>query len=108
MTDTDIANEQVPAPPTAQQLASAQAFVAAHGKPAKAVVQRIGSAGARVVLIGTDGALGDVVVPSVETGNALVEAVQELEPATWDAETVGALDIGPAHRRRMAGSFTRR
>lgn len=106
MADTET--EQTPAPAGARQLAAARAFVAEHGKPAKAVVERIGRAGARVVLVGADGALGDVVVPSTATGEALVEAIDELEPAVWDAETVGATTIGAKHRRRMAGPLARR
>ena len=74
----------------------------------KAVVQRIGRAGARVLLVGGDGALGDVVVPSVETGEALIEAVEGLERSEWDADTVAATVIGPEHRRRMAGPLARR
>lgn len=105
MADTDTQSKQVPGP---RQLAAARAFVAAHGRPSKAVVQRIGRAGARVVLVGADGALGDVTVPDAGTGDALVEAVEDLEPAKWDAETVGATVIGPAHRRRMAGPRARR
>ena len=73
-----------------------------HG-PSRAVVENIGRAGARVVLVGADGALGDVVVPSPESGEALVEAVENLELAQWDAETVQAAKIGAEHRRRMAG-----
>ncbi|WP_235022743.1 hypothetical protein [Amycolatopsis alkalitolerans] len=88
--------------PTARQLAAARGFVAGHGKPAKAVVESIGRAGARVVLVGADGALGDVIVPSAATGAALVEAVEHLEPAEWDAATVAAVKIGAEHRRRMA------
>lgn len=106
MADTEI--EQSPAPVSARQLAAARAFVAEHGKPARAVVERIGRAGARVVLVGADGALGDVIVPSTTTGEALVEAIDELEPAVWDAETVGATAIGAKHRRRMAGPLARR
>jgi len=53
--------------------------------------------------VGADGALGDVVVASPQTGAALIEAVGDLEPATWDAETVNATVIGPEHRRKMAG-----
>ncbi|EHR51501.1 hypothetical protein SacmaDRAFT_3276 [Saccharomonospora marina XMU15] len=106
MADTET--EQTPAAPTSRQLAAARAFVAEHGKPAKAVVERIGRAGARVVLVGADGALGDVVVPSSQTGQALVEAIDDIEPAEWDAETVGATAIGAKHRRRMAGPLARR
>jgi hypothetical protein len=42
-------------------------------------------------------------VPAVATGEALVEAVEDLEAASWDAETVNATKIGAAHRRKMAG-----
>lgn len=106
MAETE-STEKTPAAPTRRQLAAARAFVAAHGKPSRAVVERIGRAGARVVLVGADGALGDVVVPSPETGEALVAAVEDLEPAEWDAETVNATVIGPEHRRRMAGPLAR-
>jgi hypothetical protein len=94
--------------PTARQLASARGFVAAHGKPSKAVVENVGRAGARVVLVGSDGALGDVFVPAVATGEALVAAVDDLEPAEWDTSTVNAVEIGPAHRRKMAGPLARK
>ncbi|MEU8633746.1 hypothetical protein AB0C38_16360 [Amycolatopsis sp. NPDC048633] len=89
--------------PSGAQLGAARKFVKAHGKPSRAVVENIGRAGARVVLVGADGALGDVVVPSVATGEALVEAVEGIEAASWDAETVKATKIGAEHRRKMAG-----
>ncbi|WP_236791197.1 hypothetical protein [Amycolatopsis sp. GM8] len=107
MLDVAEPTEQIPAP-TARALASARRFVAEHGTPAKAVVENIGRAGARVVLVGADGALGDVIVPGPETGAALVEAVEDLEPAEWDAATVGAVKIGAGHRHRMAGPAGRR
>ncbi|WP_092533821.1 hypothetical protein [Amycolatopsis arida] len=90
--------------PTEAQLDAARGFVERHGKPARGVVEYIGRVGARVVLVGADGALGDVIVPDVATGEALVAAVPDLEPAEWDAETVNSTAIGPEHRRRMAGS----
>ncbi|MEU4807240.1 hypothetical protein [Actinosynnema sp. NPDC023587] len=82
---------------------TAEAFVAAHGKPARAVVENIGRAGARVVLVGDDGAMGDVILPTVEEAEAVVAAVADLEAHEWDRETTAALKIGPAHRRKMAG-----
>ncbi|HET6501019.1 MAG TPA: hypothetical protein VFG87_09685 [Amycolatopsis sp.] len=94
--------------PTSRQIAAAREFVESHGKPAKAVVENIGRAGARVVLVGADGALGDVVVAGPAAGQALIEAVADLEPAAWDAETVGGTRIGAEHRRRMAGPRARR
>ncbi|QWF84408.1 hypothetical protein [Amycolatopsis sp. CA-230715] len=96
-------SEETPQVPTARQVTAARQFVAAHGKPSKAVVENIGRVGARVVLVGADGALGDVVVASTQAGDALVEQVDDLETADWDAETVNATVIGAAHRRRMAG-----
>ncbi|HVW44438.1 MAG TPA: hypothetical protein VHC18_24120 [Amycolatopsis sp.] len=89
--------------PTPKQVAAARRFVAEHGTPSKAVVENIGRKGARVVLVGKDGALGDVIVRTPAAGDALVESVADLEPAEWDAATVGATQIGPEHRRRMAG-----
>jgi hypothetical protein len=66
------------------------------------VVENIGRAGARVVLVGADGALGDVIVAGPEAGEALVAAVEDLELAQWDGETVRAVKIGAGHRRKMA------
>lgn len=81
---------------------AATAFVAAHGGSARAVVENIGRAGARVVLVGEDGAMGDVIVAGPAAGEALIERVDGLEAAEWDRETVAATTIGAAHRRKMA------
>ncbi|TCO48929.1 hypothetical protein [Actinocrispum wychmicini] len=81
---------------------AARGFVRQHG-PSKAVVEPIGLAGARVVLVGQDGAMGDVLVPSTEAAEALIAEVTGLEAATWDADTVNGTKIGAAHRRKMAG-----
>lgn len=89
--------------PPAKSTASAAEFVRAHGASARAVVENLGRAGARVVLIGEDGAFGDQMVPDVPTGRALVAAVDGLTEHEWDAETTAALRIGPEHRYRMAG-----
>lgn len=89
-------------------LSAAKNFIDEHGKPSKAVVEYLGRAGARVVLIGPDGALGDVVVPSVAAGEALVEAMADLETAEWDPETVNATQISSEHRRKMGRSLLRR
>ncbi|MCG8924840.1 hypothetical protein [Lentzea sp. CC55] len=80
-------------------------FVKAHGKPGtavKAVVEPIGRAGARIVLVGADGAMGDIVTENVESATAAVEAAADVEAAEWDRETTAATKIGPAHRRKMA------
>ncbi|WP_394617570.1 hypothetical protein JNUCC0626_00215 [Lentzea sp. JNUCC 0626] len=80
-------------------------FVKAHGKPdtaVRAVIAPIGRAGARIVLVGADGAMGDVMTKDVETATAVVEAAAGVEAAEWDRETTAATNIGPAHRRKMA------
>ncbi|WP_026423972.1 hypothetical protein [Actinokineospora inagensis] len=87
---------------TSDSVRSAEAFVAAHGKPSRAVVENIGRAGARVVLVGADGAMGDLIVSDVEAGAALVAGIDGLEAAEWDRETVAATRIGAQHRAKMA------
>ncbi|MFD5831541.1 hypothetical protein [Lentzea sp. NPDC060358] len=80
-------------------------FVKAHGKPGtavKAVVEPIGRSGARIVLVGADGAMGDVMTKDVESATQAVEAADSVEAAEWDRETTAAAKIGPAHRRKMA------
>ncbi|MFR9728717.1 hypothetical protein ACL03H_05755 [Saccharopolyspora sp. MS10] len=99
--------EQTTPGPSPKAVARAKAFALAHGGSAKAVVENIGQAGARLVLIGEDGALGDVLVADVASGEAVVEAVEQLTAAEWDGETTAALRIGPAHRRKMAGPRAR-
>ncbi|MBM7775259.1 hypothetical protein JOD54_005463 [Actinokineospora baliensis] len=98
MANTADENPQVPA----AALRSAASFVAAHGQPSRAVVEPIGRAGARVVLVGADGAMGDVVVSSTSVGEALVDQVEGLELSEWDRDTVTATRIGPEHRAKMA------
>ena len=77
-------------------------FVREHG-PSTAVVEPIGQAGARVVLVGADGALGDVLVAATEVAQALIATVDGLQAGEWDAGTVNATRIGAAHRNKMAG-----
>ncbi|PPK66732.1 hypothetical protein V5P93_004769 [Actinokineospora auranticolor] len=81
---------------------AAAAFVAAHGAPTRAVVANIGRAGARVVLVGKDGTMGDVIVPDTAAGESLVAEVSGLEAADWDRETTAATRIGSRHRAKMA------
>lgn len=100
--DEKATDKKTVVPPKAVK--SAIAFVAKHGKGSRAVVEPIGRAGARVVLVGADdGAMGDLVLADLATAEALVEQVADLEPAEWDRETTAALRIGAAHRHKMAG-----
>lgn len=94
--------------PDQRALSSIRDFVSQHGEPTRTVVERLGGAGARVVLVGADGAMGDVLVrDGVEAAEALVGAAG-LEAGEWDSETVAATRIGPAHRRAMAGPRAKR
>ncbi|MFD4642909.1 hypothetical protein ACFWN2_36765 [Lentzea sp. NPDC058436] len=80
-------------------------FVKAHGKkdtPVRAVIEPIGRAGARIVLVGADGAMGDVMTKDVESATNAVEAADDVEQSEWDRETTAATKIGPGHRRKMA------
>ena len=88
-------------------VAAATAFVRQHGGAARGVIENLARAGARLVLIGEDGAFGDVLVPDVAAGRAVIERVEEIEEAEWDSATTAALTIGSAHRRRMAGPRAR-
>lgn len=93
----------------------ARTFVQAHGDTARCVIENLGQAGVRLVLIGADGALGDIVLPvpattAEEAAKTLADLREELpklvnglEIADWDRETTDALRIGSTHRRRMAG-----
>lgn len=100
--ESDVKAVDAPSAPK-KPVAAAAAFAEAHGGAARAVVENVGQAGARIVLVGEDGMLGDVMVADVKTGEAVIEAVEALTPAEWDADTTAALQIGPEHRRRMAG-----
>ncbi|SDK17703.1 hypothetical protein SAMN04487820_10598 [Actinopolyspora mzabensis] len=104
---TQQTGETAPTRPPKRAVATAAEFVSRHGGSARAVVENLGKGGARIVLIGPDGALGDVLVPDPTSGEAVVEAVEGLDSGDWDAETAAALTIGPAHRRKMAGARAR-
>ncbi len=101
--DTGTAMTQ--APPKA--VATVERFVRDHGGSATAVAENLGNPGVRLVLVGQDGAMGDVMVPDSATAESVVGAVDGLESGEWDSETAAALTIGAEHRRRMAGSHAK-
>lgn len=101
------ATEQKTSAPSKQALASVTSFVREHGGSARAVVENLGQAGVRVILVGGDGKLGEVLVPTAEVAAALIAEVDGVTAGEWDAETTGALKIGAVHRRRMAGPRAR-
>ncbi|WP_129839076.1 hypothetical protein [Streptomyces sp. RFCAC02] len=113
MADTE---EQVPAPgdPAAagpsgrevERLARrVRAFTGAHGGAdgAEAQIAYLGTRGHRLVIVGADGAWGDVVAADRDAlEGAAVRAGVALRPAL-DGETAGRLRTGPYEWSRMAG-----
>ncbi|MGX2997914.1 hypothetical protein JNUCC64_27205 [Streptomyces sp. JNUCC 64] len=78
------------------------AFARAHDG-AEAQVSHLGRKGARIVLVGTDGAWGDLVAPSPEeAGEALAEAGITVHE-TFDGAFAARLRTGPYEWSRMAG-----
>ncbi|MGP4113845.1 hypothetical protein ACTWP5_23415 [Streptomyces sp. 4N509B] len=79
-------------------------FATAHGGTAEGQVSYLGARGYRLVLVGSDGAWGDVVDPRRE---ALTEAAERAGIALredFDGELSGRVRTGPYEWRRMAGS----
>jgi hypothetical protein len=103
----DESTEDKTSAPSRRAVETARQFAKAHGGSARAVVENIGQAGTRVVLIGEDGTFGDLVVDGVDQGAQLVEQVEGLTGSEWDTETTGKLQISAAHRKRMAGPRAR-
>ena len=101
-------SEQTVTAAPSRTVAVVNAFVAEHGDPTRAVIQYMGNAGVRLTLVGSDGALGDVVVADVATAEAVCAAVDGVQVSEWDRETIAATVIGPEHRRKMAGPRARR
>lgn len=84
-------------------LSAVKAFIKDHGGSAKAVLQPLGRIGVRITLVGADGIMGDQVVPSLASANAVVDAVPNLDAAEWDRELTSTATPSPEHARRMAG-----
>lgn len=100
--DTAVSTATATAP--ADVVSAVRRFVAAEGGSAKAVIQPIGAAGVRLTLVGADGGLlGDRVVDSVATAQAVVDAVEGLETAEWDRDLTSTANVRPSHWRKMAG-----
>ncbi|WP_063053172.1 hypothetical protein [Nocardia arthritidis] len=83
---------------------SVKGFVADHGGSATAVLQPIGRAGVRVTLVGSDGILGDRVVPDLDTAKALIDTIDGLTEADeWDRELSSIVTPRKGHWAKMAG-----
>jgi hypothetical protein len=90
--------------PTPAVLESVKRFVADHGGSATAVLQPVGRAGVRVTLVGSDGVLGDRLVPDLATARALAALVDGLsETGHWDRELSAKATPARGHWTKMAG-----
>ncbi|MFF2020289.1 hypothetical protein ACFVW2_00550 [Streptomyces sp. NPDC058171] len=78
------------------------AFAAAHGG-AEGQVAHLGRKGARIVLVGADGAWGDLVVPSCEVAAAVVARAGITVHEAFDGEFAARVRTGPYEWSRMAG-----
>ncbi|GAA1903849.1 hypothetical protein [Williamsia serinedens] len=99
---TDASEAAVQAPKKA--VAAATRFVRQGGGSAKAVIEPIGAAGVRILMVAEDGGvIGDQVVKDVASAHAVVDAVEGLTAAEWDRELSAAATPAPGHWRKMAG-----
>ncbi|MFF4584683.1 hypothetical protein [Streptomyces sp. NPDC001388] len=78
------------------------AFSQQHGG-AEGQVAHIGERGARIVLVGEDGAWGDLVAPSVEIARKAVEKAGITVHESFDGEFAAKVKTGPYEWSRMAG-----
>ncbi|MEU6808541.1 hypothetical protein ABZ920_05940 [Streptomyces sp. NPDC046831] len=83
----------------AKQISS---FARAHGG-AEGQVAYLGQCGARIVLVGEDGAWGDVVAPSHALAQRAVEKAGITVHETFDGEFAAKVRTGPYEWTRMAG-----
>ncbi|MFD4986960.1 hypothetical protein [Streptomyces sp. NPDC058374] len=81
---------------------SITAFAGAHGG-AEAQIAYLGEEGARIVLVGDDGAWGDVVVPSMEVARAATEKAGVTVHEEFGGEFAAKVVTGPYEWSRMAG-----
>ncbi|MFH8975536.1 hypothetical protein [Streptomyces sp. NPDC017890] len=78
------------------------AFAKAHGG-AEAQVAYLGERGARIVLVGEDGAWGDLVARSHEAARRAVEKSGITVHDDFDGEFAAKVETGPYEWSRMAG-----
>ncbi len=78
------------------------AFAKEHGG-ADGHLAHIGQAGTRIVLVGTDGAWGDLVAPTHETARLAAEKAGLTLHEEFDGELAARVRTGPYEWTRMAG-----
>ncbi|MEV0635647.1 hypothetical protein AB0I77_11870 [Streptomyces sp. NPDC050619] len=77
-------------------------FSKAHGG-AEGQIAYLGQRGARIVLVGEDGAWGDLVAPSYEIAEKAVEKSGITVHEAFDGEFAAKVKTGPYEWSRMAG-----
>jgi hypothetical protein len=79
------------------------AFAKSHGGSADGQIAYIGEIGTRIVLIGADGAWGDLVAPSYPIARSAVERAAITVHDDFDGELGAKVRTGPYEWKRMAG-----
>jgi hypothetical protein len=79
------------------------AFAGQHGGAAEATIEYIGEIGTRIVLVGEDGAWGDLVAPSYEIARQAVERAGITVHEDFDGDLAAKVRTGPYEWKRMAG-----
>lgn len=79
------------------------AFATAHGGSADGQIAYIGEIGTRIVLVGADGAWGDLVAPSHEIARQAVERAGITVHDDFDGAMAAKVRTGPYEWKRMAG-----
>jgi hypothetical protein len=94
--DTTLLAERADAgaAPPGGLVAGIEAFAAAHGG-AKAVIEYVGRRGARIVLVGDDGAWGDQVAPGTDVARQACETAGVPVENSWERELMA--QIRPSH-----------
>lgn len=81
---------------------SMDAFARAHGG-ADASVEYLGERGARIVLVGRDGAWGDLVAPTYPLAQAAARSAEVTLQEAFGGEMAARMRTGRYEWRRMAG-----
>ncbi|MFI1012176.1 hypothetical protein [Streptomyces sp. NPDC020965] len=87
---------------TAKLAKEIRTFAKAHGG-AEGQLAYIGQAGTRIVLVGDDGAWGDLVAPTHDIATAAAEQAGLTLHESFDGEFAAKVRTGPYEWTRMAG-----
>ncbi|WP_203654218.1 hypothetical protein [Actinocatenispora rupis] len=94
MPDTPVASSQESEPVPAGIVAGLKSFTAAHSG-ATAVIEYVGRRGARIVLVGEDGAWGDQLAPATDVARAACKEAGVPVENGWERELTENMHGGP-------------